>query len=237
MTFLRKGLMGWALDFYKFYQIQIQHDSCETPDISISVFDRSRDHLSHFSSVRLSPKMLPVKLGGVSIPHICHFFTQPQFEAKKFYTWKCINSRHKLSRDKTVCRILLFVFDQLFRVPIGEFFTWLNLFTQPGVVMFVTNIRCGSHSLAAQSDSVSGFSIDHDFDRRAISQWEDITGARFGPFWAFQLLALISFWWETYNKPYTASQVICCQICHFRSKIDHFWTLLSGGFEKRTVEE
>ena len=79
-----------------------------------------------------------------SIPHICHFFTQPQFEAKKFYTWKCINSRHKLSRDKTVCRILLFVFDQLFRVPIGKIFTWLNLFTQPGVVMFVTNIRCGS---------------------------------------------------------------------------------------------
>ena len=142
-----------------------------------------------------------------------------------------INSRHKLSRDKSVCRILLCVFKSAFLVPIGEFFTWLNLFTQPAVVMFVTNIRCGSHSVAPQSDSVSGFSIDHDFDRRAISQWEDITGARFGPFWAFQLLALISFWWETYYKP--SSQVICCQICHFRSKIDHFRPLLSCAFEKK----
>ena len=30
------------------------------------------------------------------IPHICHFFTQPQFEATKFYTWNCINSQQKL---------------------------------------------------------------------------------------------------------------------------------------------
>ena len=28
-------------------------------------------------------------------------FTQPQFEALKFYTWKCVNLRQKLSRDKT----------------------------------------------------------------------------------------------------------------------------------------
>ena len=29
------------------------------------------------------------------------FFTQPQFETWKFYTWKCVNSRQKLPRDKT----------------------------------------------------------------------------------------------------------------------------------------
>ena len=28
-----------------------------------------------------------------------------------------------------------------FRVPIGQFYTWLNFFTQPAVVMVVTNIR------------------------------------------------------------------------------------------------
>ena len=29
------------------------------------------------------------------------FFTQPQFEAWKFYTWKRVNARQKLSHDKT----------------------------------------------------------------------------------------------------------------------------------------
>ena len=29
------------------------------------------------------------------------FFTQPQFEAWKFYTWKCVNAREKLPHDKT----------------------------------------------------------------------------------------------------------------------------------------
>ena len=29
------------------------------------------------------------------------FFTQPQFEAWQFYTWKCVKSRQKLPRDKT----------------------------------------------------------------------------------------------------------------------------------------
>ena len=28
------------------------------------------------------------------IHDICHFFTQPQFEAEKSYTWKCVNLRH-----------------------------------------------------------------------------------------------------------------------------------------------
>ena len=32
-----------------------------------------------------------------------------QFEAKKFYTWKCVNSQQKLSYDNTVCKILHYV--------------------------------------------------------------------------------------------------------------------------------
>ena len=40
------------------------------------------------------------------IPDICHFFTQPEFEAKKFHMWKTINWQQKLSRGKTVCKIL-----------------------------------------------------------------------------------------------------------------------------------
>ena len=36
-----------------------------------------------------------------TIPHICHFFTLTQFEARKFYTQKCLNSRQKLICDKT----------------------------------------------------------------------------------------------------------------------------------------
>ena len=34
------------------------------------------------------------------IPDICHFFTLTYFEAWKFYTQKCVNSRQKLPRDK-----------------------------------------------------------------------------------------------------------------------------------------
>ena len=64
--------------------IAVKHKSLFSPDLSILIFHQSCGHLSHFSSIRLSPKMLPVKLGGVSIPHICHFFTQPQFEVKKW---------------------------------------------------------------------------------------------------------------------------------------------------------
>ena len=30
-----------------------------------------------------------------------NFFTQPQFEAWEFYTWKRVNARQKLSHDKT----------------------------------------------------------------------------------------------------------------------------------------
>ena len=53
--------------------IAVKHKSLFSPDLSILIFHRSCGHLSHFSSIRLSPKILPVKLGGVSIPHICHF--------------------------------------------------------------------------------------------------------------------------------------------------------------------
>ena len=34
-----------------------------------------------------------------------------------------------------------------FRVLIGKFYTWLKKFTQPAVVMVVTNIRCGFYWL------------------------------------------------------------------------------------------
>ena len=61
--------------------------------------------------------------------------TQPQFEAKKVYTWKCINSRQKLSCDKTVCKAI-------FCVPIGKLYACLaKLFTQLVVAMVVKNIR------------------------------------------------------------------------------------------------
>ena len=59
-------------------------------------------------------------------------FGKPLFEVKKFYAWKCVNSRQDCSR-------------QLFRVPIGKFHTWLNIFTQPAVVMVVANMRCYQH--------------------------------------------------------------------------------------------
>ena len=41
------------------------------------------------------------------LPDICHIFTQPQYEAKKFYTWKFINLRQKLSRNKAVCKMCI----------------------------------------------------------------------------------------------------------------------------------
>ena len=45
---------------------------------------------------------LLVKIGNTKcIPDICHFFTPTHFEAWKFYTQKCVNSRQKWPRDKT----------------------------------------------------------------------------------------------------------------------------------------
>ena len=38
--------------------------------------------------------------------YMTFFFTQLQVEAKKFYTWKCINLWQKLSRNKTVRKLL-----------------------------------------------------------------------------------------------------------------------------------
>ena len=50
----------------------------------------------------LPPRHLSITVKLISrIPHICHFFTLPHFEAWKFYTQKCVNSRQKLPRDKT----------------------------------------------------------------------------------------------------------------------------------------
>ena len=41
------------------------------------------------------------KSGSPSYLIFVIFFTQPQFEALKFYTWKYVNSRQKLPREKT----------------------------------------------------------------------------------------------------------------------------------------
>ena len=80
----------------------------------------------------------------VSSPYLIFvFFIQPQFETKKFYTWKCINLRQKFSRNKTV-RLCV---EQFFRVHIGQFYNWLNYFTQPAVMMAKTNMSCSHHSL------------------------------------------------------------------------------------------
>ena len=98
-------------------------------------------------------KSFPREMSFHLIPMViakCHhhtsylsFFIQPQFETKKFYTWKCINLRQKFSRNKTV-RLCV---EQFFRVHIGQFYNWLNYFTQPAVVMAMTNMSCSHHSL------------------------------------------------------------------------------------------
>ena len=63
------------------------------------------------------------------------FFTEPQFEAKKV-----------VLRQNSLWR-----FTRFFPVPIGNYYTWLILFTQQAVVMVLTNIRCvrwaGFHNL------------------------------------------------------------------------------------------
>ena len=55
---------------------------------------------------------------SATVTDICHCFTQPQLEAKKIYTWKCVNSRqsflltklcvrfYSVCRFYTVCKIL-----------------------------------------------------------------------------------------------------------------------------------
>ena len=69
------------------------------------------------------------------IPDIYDFFTEPQFEAKKV-----------VLRQNSLWR-----FTRFFPVPIGNYYTWLILFTQQAVVMVLTNIRCvrwaGFHNL------------------------------------------------------------------------------------------
>ena len=34
--------------------------------------------------------------------------------------------------------------DVFFGLPVGNFYTWLNIFTQPAAVMVVTNMRCAT---------------------------------------------------------------------------------------------
>ena len=73
---------------------------------------------------------------GVDIHFLLNFFFfgNPQFQwtkswfsiwATKFYTWKCVNLGKKLSRDKTVWKILHGV-QQSFHVPNGKSYTWPN---------------------------------------------------------------------------------------------------------------
>ena len=87
---------------------------------------RSRCHLRLSKTCSREKSDFDMKL------RISTCFAKPLFEVKKFYAWKCVNSRHNCLR-------------QLFRVPIGKFYTWLNIFTQPAVVMVVTNMRCYQH--------------------------------------------------------------------------------------------
>ena len=76
-----------------------------------------------------------IKLMSLIIPDIYDFFTEPQFEAKKV-----------VLRQNNLWR-----FTRFFPVPIGNYYTWLILFTQQEVVLVLTNIRCvrwaGFHNL------------------------------------------------------------------------------------------
>ena len=69
------------------------------------------------------------------IPDIHDFLQNHNFEAKKV-----------VLRQNSLWR-----FTRFFPVPIGNYYTWLILFTQQAVVMVLTNIRCvrwaGFHNL------------------------------------------------------------------------------------------
>ena len=65
------------------------------------------------------------------------FFTEPQFEAKKV-----------VLRQNSLWR-----FTRFFPVPIGNYYTWLILFTQQAVVMVLTNIR---YSIVRRRSSCQG---------------------------------------------------------------------------------
>ena len=106
-----------------------------------TVYHSKRDHSGVLHNNKWILKR--TKKGNLLVLHKCNdisfgyihvwnwsFFTQPQFEAKK-YSWKHIHSRQNC------------VYISFFHVPIGKFYTWLNFFTQPAIVMIVTNIRCG----------------------------------------------------------------------------------------------
>ena len=80
----------------------------------IFVLDINCQHLGSFKHWRVSVRPSGAGFGNIDLliyreffslvrPYFIFvtFFTQPQFEAGKFYTWKCVNSRQKLPHDKT----------------------------------------------------------------------------------------------------------------------------------------
>ena len=81
----------------------------------------------------------------LTIPNISHFFTQPQFEAKKFYSGKCVSLSQKLSLDKTECtefRLCVKLYTVFFFAFRLENFTLGLIFAKPAVV---TNIKYETH--------------------------------------------------------------------------------------------
>ena len=72
---------------------------------------------------RLIELFFPIFKRGSPYLIFFNFVTKSQFEAKKFYTSKCVNSWQKLSCNKTVCKILHCV--KFPCVLIGKVYTWL----------------------------------------------------------------------------------------------------------------
>ena len=63
------------------------------------------------------------------------------FEAKKFYTWKCVNSQQNLAREKIVCKF--YTVRKAVCPPSNlKILHMAKSFAQPEV-MAVTNIRYG----------------------------------------------------------------------------------------------
>ena len=69
----------------------------------------------------LNNQQFVILTGSIFHTWYLSFFTQPQFEAKKFYTWNCVNSRQTLSREKLCLK-------QFFCVPISKFYITLIFF-------------------------------------------------------------------------------------------------------------
>ena len=91
----------WLFTFWQ-HLIQaergVQHIGCCQPSWW-ELQPQQKSNGKHRSS-RLSPLQVVQTLNKshitklkITIPDICHFFTQPHFEASKLYTWKCVNWR------------------------------------------------------------------------------------------------------------------------------------------------